>query len=469
MTTQDPAVIVSAGQELRRLHPLTPLMRSWRLIAGAAALGFGLFRDDMSKIQWLWDAAHGDVELGVLAKGFLVIATVAVVSVVASWLSWRVSGFAIVTDSTGASTLLYHRGLFVKQRSQIRLNRVQAVDVNQPLIPRLAGLAALRLDMAAGDESSVDLAYLRAADAWTLRVEILQHTSRPAADAPPEAAAPAPDELIAQVSTSQVVVAAMVEGAFGWIVLVLWLVALVVIAVLWGPTAVLAGLSGIIPVTLIILGDLRRQTKMMFRDANFLLWRTRNGIRVSSGLTSTTNKTIDNDRIQGIRVEEPLLWRRFGWARVRVDVAGAKGDGEHAASLMPVAPREAAFALVEDVTGVGLDDQPYAPAGDGARRVDPLGWRFLGVAVLDHGAVRRSGRWRRSTSYVPFARVQSVSADQGLLQRRLGLATIYLDLPKGAERWKARHRTVGDAVGLVRDVERRALEHRDSERLRGSR
>ena len=92
----------------------------------------------------------------------------------------------------------------------------------------------------------------------------------------------------------------------------------------------LAGLSVIIPVTLVILADTRRQMKSMLRDANFRLVRTPTGIRVSSGLTSTTNKTIDFDRIQGVRVEEPLLWRRFGWARVLVDVAGAKGDGEQA-------------------------------------------------------------------------------------------------------------------------------------------
>ncbi|MEJ7742132.1 MAG: PH domain-containing protein [Nocardioidaceae bacterium] len=72
--------------------------------------------------------------------------------------------------------MLYHRGFLVRQRSQVRLKRVQSVDVNQPLVPRLLGLSALRLDMAAGEGASVNLAYLRVAEAWKLREEILRHT-----------------------------------------------------------------------------------------------------------------------------------------------------------------------------------------------------------------------------------------------------------------------------------------------------
>jgi putative membrane protein len=144
-------------------------------------------------------------------------------------------------------------------------------------------------------------------------------------------------------------------------------------------------------------------------------------------------------------------------------VAGAKGDGEHAASLMPVADRRTALALVADVTGAELDAPEFTAAGPRAHWIDPWGWGFLGVALLDHGAVRREGRWRRTTSYVPFARVQSVSARQGVLQRSLDLATIHLDLPKGAERWTARHRAHADAAGLVQTLSALARKHRLSE------
>jgi putative membrane protein len=198
----------------------------------------------------------------------------------------------------------------------------------------------------------------------------------------------------------------------------------------------------------------RRQIQAILRDADFRLYRTSSGVRISAGLTSTVNRTIDFDRIQGVQIEEPYLWRRLGWARVRLDIAGssAKSGGEHGVSMMPVIDRAAAVALVEQVVGVDIATPDFAPAGASSRWLDPWGWRFLGVALLDSGAVRRRGRWRRSLSYVPYARVQSVSAEQGLVQRRLDLATVHLDLPKGSARWSAHHRGHADAAALVRQL-----------------
>jgi putative membrane protein len=450
--TAEPAV------ELRRLHPLTPILASRRLIAVAGAVGFGVFRDDLDRLKWIWHALHGDVEVGVVVQAALILLGITAVSVFAGWLSWRVTGFAIVDDAGGVSTLLYHRGLIVRQRSQVRLNRVQAVDVNQPLMARLCGLAELRLDMAAGDEASVKLAYLRLPEAWTLREEILRHTSvvgaAPVAsdDLPrPQQAA---DQLIGQVSTQHLIVANLLDGVAAWVFAVVWVVGLVAAAIAWGTDALLAASAGVVPVTLAILAQTRRQVRSMLRDADFRLYRTPTGIRVSAGLTSTINRTVDFDRIQGVRIEEPYLWRRLGWARVQLDIAGgsAKADGEHGVSLMPVAERAQAIGLVRQVVGADISAPDFAPAGPSARWLDPLGWRYLGVALLESGAVRRRGRWRRSLAYVPFARVQSVSAEQGVVQRRLDLATVHLDLPKGSGRWTADHREHADAADLVRQL-----------------
>lgn len=448
----------------RRLHPLTPLLQSWRLAGAASAIGFGVFRDEADKLAWIWHALNGDVDLNVVAKSSALLLGLAVLSVFGGWLSWRVTGYAIVQDGVGVTTLLFHRGLLVKQRSQVRLNRVQSVDVNQPLVPRLCGLAAVRLDMAAGDDASLNLAYLRHSDAWALRTEILRHTTVGAAAFAVDPADRPADRLVAEISTPHLVKANLLDGIGVWTVLVLWLVGLVVVAGVWGTAAFWAGLSGFLPVTIALVATLRKQLRSMLRDANFRLYRTGTGIRISSGLTSTANRTIDLDRIQGVRLVEPFLWRRLGWAGVKVDIAGASGDGEEGASLMPVADRLVALALIADVTGERLDTPDFVGAGARARRLDPLGWAYLGVALLPRGAVRRQGRWRRSTSYVPFARVQSVTAHQGLVQRRLDLATVHLDLPTGAERWSARHRGVQDAAELAQQLARSAAEHRLGER-----
>jgi putative membrane protein len=498
----------AAATRMRRLHPLTPFLRSWRLVGGLSAVGLSLFREDLNRLVWVWHALHGDFEISLLARAAAITAGVAVVIVFGAWLSWRVTGFAIVDEPAGSGTLLFHRGILAKQRNQVRLVRVQSVDVNQPLVPRLLGLAAVRLDMAAGHDASVNLAYLPLAEASSLREEILRRgagvttgdevprVGGPAAvggsdssdgsggsgrgdgsdgsgggdgsggrDGPggPDeraAATSAREELIAQVSTEQVIKSNLLDGISGWVVLALWIVGLVVATILMGRAAFFAALSGIIPVTIAILAQLRRQVRSMMRDADFKLLRTPTGVRISSGMTSTVNRTIDFDRIQGVRLVEPFWWRRFGWARVKLDIAGGEDDFNKGASLIPVASRADAVALIVAVTGADLDSPRYVGVPRSARWVDPIGWRFQAVALVGGGALSRSGRWRRSTAYVPYARVQSVSARQGLVQRRLGLATVFLDLPKGSMRWRAEHRTVLDAAALVGELGVQARLHR---------
>jgi putative membrane protein len=162
-----------------------------------------------------------------------------------------------------------------------------------------------------------------------------------------------------------------------------------------------------------------------------------------------------------------MLWRRFRWARVEVDVAGA--DAKIGASLMPVADDPTAVGLAGDVAGEQVEPPggmaadwgaALVPPGRRARLVDPLTAAWLGVAVLDHGIVTRTGIWVRTVTYVPFARVQSVSVRQGWFQRRLGLATVYLDLPSGATRWQAPHRDIAEAASLLRVLTEQARTHR---------
>ncbi len=78
------------------------------------------------------------------------------------------------------------------------------------------------------------------------------------------------------------------------------------------------------------------------------------GLRLRHGLLETRSQTVPPGRVQAVRVLEPLLWRRQGWVRVEVDVAGYSGRGEEqsaTSALLPVAPRALAEALVARVLG----------------------------------------------------------------------------------------------------------------------
>jgi putative membrane protein len=469
----------AATTRLRRLHPLTPFLRSWRQVGALSAVGLSVFRDDLDRLTWIWHALHGNFQLSLLTRAAMVTMGVAILVVSWAWLSWRATWFAIVPDPSGSATLLFHRGVLAKQRNQVRLNRVQSVDINSPLVPRLLGLAAVRLDMAAGDDASVNLAYLPRDDSSKLRAELVQRMSGarpravPACDArsdpsassvASEGACPgsAHDELIAEVATEHVIKSNLLDGMSAWVGLLVWVVVLVVATIVMGWQAFVAALSGFIPVTIAIFAQLRRQLVSMMRDADFKLYRTPTGIRISSGMTSTVNRTVDFDRIQGVRLVEPFWWRRFGWARVKLDIAGGEDDFNTGASLIPVADRADALALIAAVTRADFDSPQYAGVGEEARLLDPVGWRYLAVALVENGALSRSGRWRRSTAYVPYARVQSVSARQGPVQHWLGLSTVFLDLPNGSKRWVAKHRLVEDGAALVTELAVQARRHRVS-------
>lgn len=449
--------------ELRKLHPLSPVLASWRPAGVAIAAALGIFRDDLDRLTWIWDAVHGDVAFATLGIALAIVVAIGAVSVVAAWLSWRVTGFALGSDG-GVATLLVHRGLVVRRRRQVRLARVQSVDVNQPLVARLFGLAVVRLDMAAGDDASADLAYLKADEAWSLRDEILRYTRGPQV-ADPETREPTADRVVAKVPLERLIKASLLEGVIYWLLTLCYLVGVIVVGVVFGVTALLAGIGFLLPIALALLADVRRRVLSVLRDANFTLMRTPSGLRVNSGLTSTTNRSVDLDRIQGIRLEEPFWWRKLGWARVRVDVAGSVAEGHDktgaaANSLLPVGARSEALALIRDVVGADLEHPQLVGPGRHARWLDPWGFRFLGVALLEGGALSVHGRLRRTHAFVPYARVQSVSVHQGLIQRGCQLATVWLDVPTGGHRWSGRHRGLTNAADLVDQLARRALQHR---------
>ena len=63
--------------------------------------------------------------------------------------------------------------------------------------------------------------------------------------------------------------------------------------------------------------------------------------------------------------------------------------------------------------------------------------------------VARRGRLRRETDIVPHVRLQSARLTQGLVQRRLGLATIHLDTTPGPVHLTAAHRGADEARRLL--------------------
>lgn len=168
------------------------------------------------------------------------------------------------------------------------------------------------------------------------------------------------------------------------------------------------------------------------------------GLRIDHGLLDRTHETVPPGRVQTVRIVEPLLWRRRGWVRVELDVAGSSNS-----VLVPVAPREAAGSVIARVLpGVMVPTSLSRPPRRAGWCV-PFWWRGYGLAVTDTVFAARHGLLRRSLSLVPHAKVQSVRLTQGPWERLKGVADVHVDT--GADKTvTARLRDASAAAELLR-------------------
>ena len=156
------------------------------------------------------------------------------------------------------------------------------------------------------------------------------------------------------------------------------------------------------------------------------------GLRIRSGLVETTAETIPRGRVQAVQLVEPLLWRPFGWCRLEVDVAGRvrdRNDAERGKRRLRTAPAGRDAGRGGALLALLVPDAPTAEQRPPrrARWKSPLRYRRLSFAFDERYAVATAGRVARVASWVPLAKVQSLRRIEGPVQRRLGLATVYLD------------------------------------------
>jgi putative membrane protein len=445
-------------EDLERLHVLTPWLQSWRYLLIGLGAAVAVFRDNLSFVGDAYNALRDQPLLVVLVVGLAGFLAVGGVVMGWSYLSWRMTGYAVQ-----GGTLFLRRGVIVRQRRQVRLDRLQGIDVQQPVLARAFGLATLKLELAAGKEANTSLGYLTLSDAHELRGELLERSGRrgaerPSADMP--GAEPTERPLLT-VPTGRVAQAVLLEsclllGALGGYVVVSTFVVLLAGG---GIGAVLAALLPVVPGLLAIGGA---AVSRFLREADFRLAESADGLRIHSGLLSLNHRTIPPRRIQGVHVAVPMTWRLTGWARLTVDVAGSEagggGEGFQPAvnTLVPVASDAEVLPLFARVSGLTLSDLALSPAPRRTRWLNPLAFGWLGVGLTDTVAVTRTGWFQRRTAVVPFARIQSVRVVQGPLQRWLRLATVHLDGAVGSAGWAAPHRDLDDAHALVHSLAARA-------------
>jgi putative membrane protein len=435
-------------QGWRRLHPLSPLVRSGRGLVAVLALA-GL-------------STSGVVGSGTGTRWYdLALPVLVAAAALVNWLvtRWKVDG----------ATLRIETGLLRRDSRQLPIARIQAVDLLRPFFARMLGLAEIRVRLAGSGDADGRLAYLTEAAAFALRARLLaaHHGMDPATPEPAES-------VVTSVGTGRLVGSALISA-----------VPLAVVAVAVGAAIVSVTPGGLLAVGaplawwLVICGSIawrRVSTQYAFTVAV-----SPDGVRIRRGLLGTVAETIPVPRIQAIRMVEPLLWRPLHWCRLEVDVAGGlghdhpEGTGAVRKALLPVGTQDEARRLLAVV--IRGDDPPGThrwsalPAAAGwpalaipprrARWKAPLSYHFLAAGHDRTLAVAVTGRVRRETTLVPLAKTQSVRLVQGPLQRRLGLATVHLDAAGKRVRAEFRERQqeqarllVGELAALSRSARR---------------
>jgi putative membrane protein len=413
-------------RDFQRVHPMSPLLRVGVLVVAGLAAGWRELVEDFRPLAAL-----------------TITAAVVVVGMTYGVLSWWFTRFRI-----DAEELRIDSGVLLRRSRRIRIERLQGIDVVQPLLARAFGMAELRFEVAGGASTEAPLAYLRLNEAHRLRGVLLDRaqqtasapTAAPTAPAGPEGPPPGPEYEIARVDPAWLVLGTLLSTEF------VTAVAFTLVAAV--ATLLSRELASLALVLSAVVGAGSVLMRGVVGNWGFVLSDTGRGWRLRSGLFDLRSQTVPLDRVQGIALVEPLLWRPLGWVRVQVDVAGyfgTSGRGPSPSTLLPVAPRPIALAvLARLVPGGPPTEVPQRRVPASARWFRPVGWRYLGAGVSEGVVVTTRGWVKRRTDIVPHRKTQSVRVRQGPLQRRFGLVDVRIQTTPGPVDALAKHRPDGE-------------------------
>ncbi|MFI5612813.1 PH domain-containing protein [Amycolatopsis sp. NPDC051903] len=423
------------------------------------------------------------------------------VSVLADLLRWRATTYSLTADRLEITF-----SLLARSKKSLARDRIRSVDLTASPVHRALGVAVLSVGTGrheSGAQGRIKLDPLAREDAERLRAELLRHAAGEPADtavlakldwawlryAPVSFAAPALGlaafGAVVQVSEWFGVQRGLFHFVFG----IFRELPLVVLILVLLAAAVVIG----------AVGALGLFVEMWWR---FRLDREPGGtLRVRRGLLTTRSITLEQRRLRGVDVVEPLGSRLAGAARVDAVATGVrqKQDDERTDyhTLLPAAPLDVANRVAAAVLG-----EPVAPTAAARLKAHPaaargrrLRWWLLGASVpvavlvvlglvltdvlfviglalavvalpvsaalgldayrsLGHALtgcylVTRSGAVRRSTVALEREGVLGWTVKQSIFQRRRGLATFTATTAAGAGAYSIRDASADEGLDFA--------------------
>ena len=495
-----------ADGEWHRLHPATPLLKGGIALLAIIGVIIANLRERLVELFLPRSGGPEDpldfaVRHGWLGWGVLAVLGVLLVLVLGYWLSWRMHSFRITDDVVEVRS-----GVVFRRNRRARLDRIQSINVARPLLARLLGASKLEINQA-GQDANVNLEYLHRDPAIALRGEVLRLASGAASGpASPSTAAPGSalvdravheftageegdeGESVVRIPVGRLLGSILLSG-YTLFVVVSGIASFVGIAVFQEYVVLVAVLPALIAFAGVTASKL-------LRSLRYRIVPSRDGVRVSYGLASTTSETLPPGRVHSVQIVQPLLWRPVGWWQLQVNRAShssAQGAaGQANTTLLPVGTTEDALAVLalllpglEAGLGRGLDGAASAAAGSSAsasagteadadagagsgadsdaaavrgrgllelallapggapgfsaspRRaawLRPFSWRRNGAHLGGSAVLLRKGAVWRSLTIVPLARVQSTAVRQGPVLRLLDLGVLQLHTVAGPVR-----------------------------------
>jgi putative membrane protein len=454
----------------------------------------------------------------------------AVGSTVGTALAWVLPAFVVVTAAGAASgewmwrvtsyrvdaeRFHVHTGVVFRKRLALRRERIRSVDLTADPVLRVLGAVTVRVGTGekAGAEGTVTLWPVPRASAEALRATLLAHAARPDADGA-EPADPA-DGALARFDRGWIRFAplsfltpALGAAAGGGLLQVAeWFgmqQRVFDVVGSWFGLAPVLLVALALAVALLLVGGVATVALWVETWWNHTLDRQADGtLQVRRGLLTTRSITLEESRLRGLEVVEPLGARLAGGARVDAVATGLTTDDEdktESRTLLPTAPKELADRVAAKVlrepappTSAPLTSHPEAARGRRLRwalgtvlaveavvlvlgaLLTPVllhvawisalvlfpvavalandAYRALGHTLTgDHQRgylVARSGTVRRATVALQRRGVVGWTVRQSWFQRRAGLVTVVATTAAGTGAYAARDAAVADGLALA--------------------
>ena len=406
-------------------------------------------------------------------------------------------------------------GILNKTTSTAPLDRVRSVDLEASLLHRILGVQKVQVGTGV-DDDRITLDALAAADAQALRTTLLRRREIPAAIAPtepppatgevplqhPVAPGPGPVALaridwtwlrFAPFSLARLVLLAGAVGLLSQLGddLPIWNEETATSAWEWITQFALFAVVAVLAVGGLALWLVVSVAGYVVQWWNLLLTREHGSLHLTSGLFTTRSITVEEARVRGVEMTEPVLLRIVGGAELSTLATGVQHG---VTQVLPPCPREVAIGVGESVLErPGPLTEALVAHGPKARRrawfrqvrnaLDVIvvagvaAWWFdvawqwvlalalmalVGAAAAGESSYRHLGHALDERHLVAgrgtLARIRTVLETDGIIgwvvtqswwQRRIGLADLTATTAAGAERVLVRDVRLEVAVSLA--------------------